>query len=312
MCSGILCIAKMCSWCDSKGASESVHRHQRAGASGWWWPVQRGPPGGPQTWSQEGVQARGAEFLPSCCSHLPGLPNSSSSPAQEGGRWRGPPPLLPESAGRRHRRKTQVPQPGLCPLALPLPLALILAPAAGVPLLRRPGCRLSEREDEGDEGAAVCSQSELQRYQAAAHCPVTGPDEKAEEHSSRGLLHVLHEAPAQITLDILIVVGVFKTVRHTVNRNTDTWLTSFLFVNLFTSVFIQRSLSVNILIVPSNIFDLHRWSWVKHHISGLNFYWIARIKQIFWELPCVIDCNCSLMISLFYWQPVAHWPLTSH
>lgn len=66
-------------------------------------------------------------------------------------------------------------------------------------------------------------QGELQRHQATAHSPVAGPDEEAEEHTGRGLLHVLHEAATQITLDILIVVGgILKTLRHTVNTNTDT------------------------------------------------------------------------------------------
>lgn len=55
----------------------------------------------------------------------------------------------------------------------------------------------------------MCSQGELQCYQAAAHRPVTGPDEETEEHTSRGLLHVLHEAAAQVALDTLIVVEEF-------------------------------------------------------------------------------------------------------
>lgn len=63
----------------------------------------------------------------------------------------------------------------------------------------------------------MCSQGELQRDQAAAHGPVTSPDEEAEEHTGRGLLHVLHEAPAQVTLVMLIVVGVDGTLGHTVN-----------------------------------------------------------------------------------------------
>lgn len=58
----------------------------------------------------------------------------------------------------------------------------------------------------------MCSQGELERHQAAAHRPVTGPDEEAEEHTSRGLLHVLHEATAQVALDMLIVVGVVETL----------------------------------------------------------------------------------------------------
>lgn len=53
----------------------------------------------------------------------------------------------------------------------------------------------------------MCSQGELQCHQAAAHGSVTGPDEEAEEHSSRGLLHVLHEAAAQVAVDMLIVIG---------------------------------------------------------------------------------------------------------
>lgn len=53
----------------------------------------------------------------------------------------------------------------------------------------------------------MCGQGELQRHQAAAHRPVPGPDEEAEEHTGGGLLHVLHEATAQVTVDILIVVG---------------------------------------------------------------------------------------------------------
>lgn len=52
----------------------------------------------------------------------------------------------------------------------------------------------------------MCSQGELQCHQATAHCPVTSPDEETEEHTSRGLLNVIHEAPAQITLDMLIVM----------------------------------------------------------------------------------------------------------
>lgn len=106
----------------------------------------------------------------------------------------------------------------------------------------------------------MCGQGELQRHQAAAHSPVTGPDEEAEEHTSRGLLHVLHEAAAQVPLDIWTVVGVVETVGHTVNSNMETQLTSLLFVKIFTSVFIQRSSSVDILIVPSNIFDLQHLS----------------------------------------------------
>lgn len=51
------------------------------------------------------------------------------------------------------------------------------------------------------------SQGELQRHQATAHRPVAGPDEETEKHTSRGLLHVLYEAAAQNTLDLVIVVG---------------------------------------------------------------------------------------------------------
>lgn len=43
-------------------------------------------------------------------------------------------------------------------------------------------------------------QGELQRHQAAAHRPVAGADEEAEEHAGGRLLHVLHEAPAQVAL----------------------------------------------------------------------------------------------------------------
>lgn len=78
-------------------------------------------------------------------------------------------------------------------------------PAADMPCPGRSIGDLPEWEDERDEGAAVCSQGELKCHQAAAHSPVTSAVEEAEIHTSWGLLHVLHEAPAQVTLDVLIV-----------------------------------------------------------------------------------------------------------
>lgn len=69
----------------------------------------------------------------------------------------------------------------------------------------------------------MCSQGELQRHQVAAHCPVTGPDEEAEEHTRRGLLHVLHEAATQVAVDMIDCCwSVRDSVEHTVKSNTDT------------------------------------------------------------------------------------------
>lgn len=191
---------KMGLWSDSKGASEGVNHYQRSWVPGRRWPVEWWPPGGPQTRPQERVQTGRAELSSFCFSHLPIHPAGSCSgiSAEESGRGRRPPALLPRPPHWRCWRKTEVPQPGLCILAL--------APAPDVPLPSRTRRCLSEREDEGDEGTAVCSQGELQCHQAAAHCPVTGPDEETEEHTSRGLLHVIHEAPAQIALDTSIVM----------------------------------------------------------------------------------------------------------
>lgn len=90
-------------------------------------------------------------------------------------------------------------------------------------------------------------QGELQRHQAAAHRTVTGPDEEAEEHSGGGLLHVIPEAPAQVTVDILIVAG--RDCRTYCEQRRGHRLTSILLVNIFTSVFTQKALSVNILLV---------------------------------------------------------------
>lgn len=58
----------------------------------------------------------------------------------------------------------------------------------------------------------MCSQGELQCHQTAADRPVPGPDEETEEHTGRGLLHVLHEATTQVAVDMLIVVGVIATL----------------------------------------------------------------------------------------------------
>lgn len=85
----------------------------------------------------------------------------------------------------------------------------------------------------------MCSQGELQRHQAAAHCPVTGPDEEAEEHTRRRLFYVLHEAATKVAVDMIDCCrrSVGDSVGHTVKSNTDARLTSLLFVKLFTQCF---------------------------------------------------------------------------
>lgn len=49
------------------------------------------------------------------------------------------------------------------------------------------------------------SQGELQCHQAAAHRPIAGADEEAKDHTRGGLFHGFYEAPAQVTLDFLMV-----------------------------------------------------------------------------------------------------------
>lgn len=178
---------------DLKGASEGHNHHERIGGSGRWWPVQRGPPWRSQAMPQKRVQARWAELssYPRSIPICPGTPYSNSG--QEGRRgWRAP-AHLPRPVGGRGRRKTHLPESGL---------ALAFTPVPDISQPGRPCGSFSEWENEGDEGAAVRSQGELQRHQAAAHRPITGADEEAEGHTGGGLFHGVHEAPAQVSLGL--------------------------------------------------------------------------------------------------------------
>lgn len=152
---------------------------------------------------QKRVQDGRAE-LPSYAGNVPIRPGTAcSTPGQEGRRGRGAAPCLPRPVGRGRRGQTDIPQSGP---------GLAFAPLPDSSHFGGPRGGLSERENEGNEGAAVRSQGELQRYQAAAHRPVAGADEEAEEHPCGGLFHGFYEAPAQVSLglDLSVVVGVVK------------------------------------------------------------------------------------------------------